>query len=237
MLRTVKYGETSVIATIFTEMFGIQSYLVNGVRVSAKKGTGKAALFQPVALLDLVVYHNELKQLQRLREYNWEHLYQHVFSDVRKNAVALFMIELLTRCLKQPEPNDVLFQFVEDALLHLDRGDDRVTANFPLFFALHLPYFFGFRISSRTGPGQEFLDLVEGSFSDTRPNHLQYLEGELVATAADILRVMHPDELGDIALHQAARRSLLGACELYYSLHVPDFGKLKTIPVLQTVLG
>ena len=32
VLRNVKYGETSLIVTIFTEMLGIQSYLVNGVR-------------------------------------------------------------------------------------------------------------------------------------------------------------------------------------------------------------
>ena len=101
VLRTVKYGETSVIVTIFTELFGVQSYLVNGVRTSTKKGTGKANLFQPAAILDLIVYHNELKQLQRIKEFKWSVIYQHIFSDVPKNAVALFMVELLTKCLKQ----------------------------------------------------------------------------------------------------------------------------------------
>ena len=38
VLRTVKYGETSVIVTILTELFGLQSYLVNGVRTSSGKG-------------------------------------------------------------------------------------------------------------------------------------------------------------------------------------------------------
>jgi DNA repair protein RecO (recombination protein O) len=102
VLRTVKYGETSVIVTIFTELFGIQSYLVNGVRTASKKGSGKANLFQPTSILDMVVYHNELKQLQRIKEFRWSFLYQHILSDVRKNAVALFTVELLTKCLKQP---------------------------------------------------------------------------------------------------------------------------------------
>ena len=73
VLRTVKYGETSVIVLVFTEKFGVQSYLVNGVRISSKKGSGKANLFQPSAILDMVVYHNELKQLNRVREFKWEH--------------------------------------------------------------------------------------------------------------------------------------------------------------------
>ena len=128
VLRTVKYGETSVIVSIFTEAFGLQSYLVNGVRVSSKKGSGKANLFQPTAILDLVVYHNELKQLQRIKEFKWAHIYSQILSDVKKNAVAVFMIELLAKCVKQPEANAELFQFTEDSFLHLDECEDAVMA-------------------------------------------------------------------------------------------------------------
>ncbi|MFL5772605.1 MAG: DNA repair protein RecO, partial [Flavisolibacter sp.] len=138
VLRTVKYGETSVVVTMFTELYGLQSYLVNGVRTTGKHGNTKAALFQPAAILELEAYHNELKNLQRLKEYRWAYLYQNILSDVTKNAVAMFMIELLTKCLKQPEGNNELFYFVEDALHHLDTATEKVTANFPLFFALHV---------------------------------------------------------------------------------------------------
>ena len=50
VLRTVKYGETSVIVTIMTELFGLQSYLINGVRSQSGKGGTKAGLFQPAAI-------------------------------------------------------------------------------------------------------------------------------------------------------------------------------------------
>ena len=147
VLRAVKYGETSLVLTMFTELFGMQSYIVNGVRTVSKKGSSKSVFFQPSALLDLVVYHNEFKNLQRIKEYKWSILYQYIFSDVRKNSVAVFIIELLTKCLKQPEANAALFYFAEDALIHLDKSSDTVAANFPLFFALHLAVFFGFRIN------------------------------------------------------------------------------------------
>src|SRR5919112_4260548 len=93
VLRTVKYGETSLIVTMFTELFGLQSYLVNGVRQASKKGGAKATFFQPASILELVAYHSDFNKLQRLREYKWDFLYQHILSDVRKNAVALFMVE------------------------------------------------------------------------------------------------------------------------------------------------
>ncbi|HYC39950.1 MAG TPA: DNA repair protein RecO [Chitinophagaceae bacterium] len=239
VLRTVKYGETSVIVTIFTELFGLQSYLVNGVRVSTKKGSGKASLFQPAALLDLVAYHNELKNLNRLREFRWSFLYRNVLTDVRKNAVALFMIELLTRCLKQPEPNADLFYFIEDCFIHLDESDESVTANFPLFFALHLTGFFGIPPApSRPGLLREAVfDLQEGVFSEQRPAHPHVIEGHAAQVTAELLQVRRPEELKQIRLNQELRRELLAAYQDYYSLHIQDFGVLKTLPVLREILN
>jgi DNA repair protein RecO (recombination protein O) len=237
VLRTVKYGETSLIVTIFTELFGIQSYLINGVRTSTKKGTGKANLFQPAAILDMVVYHNELKQLQRIKEFKWAHLYQHILSGVKKNAVALFMIELLTKCLKQPEANPDLFHFTEDALLHLDESKDSITANFPLFFALHLAVFFGFRIDDSYTENKLFLDLQEGNFTNERPSHPHFLEDKYAFTTSQLLKVMQPEELSGIRLNHDFRRNLLYAYEKYYALHIQDFGKLKTLPVLKEIMG
>lgn len=237
VLRTVKYGETSLVVTIFTELFGVQSYMVNGVRTSAKKGSGKANLFQPAAILDLVVYHNELKQLNRIKEFRWGYLYDHILSDVKKNAVALFMIELLTKCLKQPEANSDLFHFAEDAFIHLDKSTEMVSANFPLFFALHLPVFFGFRISDNYSLTNSFLDLQEGIFVYEQPHHPHFLEDKKAMVTSQLLKIMQPEELEDIQLNHDFRRQLLFAYETYYALHIHDFGTMKTLPVLREILG
>ena len=237
VLRTVKYGETSVIVNILTEMFGVQSYLVNGVRATTKKGTGKANLFQPAAILDLIVYHNQLRNLHRIKEFRWGYIYRHIFSDIKKNAVALFMVELLTKCLKQPEPNEDLFQFSEDAFLSLDQGTDTITANFPLFFALHLTGFFGFQISDDYSPTNCLLDLKEGVFVSERPNHPHFLEDKQSAVTAELLKTRQPAELEQIKLNHDFRRNLLFAYETYYGFHVPDFGTMKTLPVLKELLN
>ena len=237
ILRAVKYGETSLIVTIFTELFGVQSYIVNGVRTSTKKGTGKANLFQPTAILDLVVYYNELKHLNRIKEFKWHYLYKHIFSDVPKNAVALFMIELLTKCLKQPEANPELFEFCEDAFMHLDESNDAVMANFPLFFALHLPAFFGFRISDDYSEENSILDMQEGTFVSERPDHFHLLEVKKAEETSELIKIMQPEELEQIKLNHDFRRQLLFAYETYYALHIQDFGTMKTLPVLREILG
>lgn len=237
ILRTVRYGETSIIATVFTELFGIQSYIVNGVRVTSKKGAGRANLFQPGSILELVVYHNEMKNLQRIKEFKWAHIYEQIFFNVFRNSVALFMIELLQRTLKQPEPNPELFHFTEDAFLHLDRSKDGEVGNFPLYFALHLSGFYGFRFADKYTDRAIYLDLQEGEFVPERPPHNYYLDQEQSKIISDLLKVMQPSELSEIKLNQETRRKLLHAMETFYALHIQDFGTMKTLPVLEAVLS
>ena len=237
VLRTVKYGETSVIVTIFTELFGVRPYLVNGVRKSTKKGSGKANLFQPAAILDMIVYHNELKNLQRIREFRWGFLYSHILSDVKKNAVALFLIELLTKCLKQPEANPDLFQFTEDIFMHLDSSTENAAANLPLFFALHLTVFLGLRMNDNYSDSKTFLDLQEGGFVDEKPHHPYFVEDKEARITSHILKVMQPEELEDTMLNHEFRKSLLYVYEKYYALHIPDFGSLRSLPVLSELFS
>lgn len=237
ILRTVRYGETSIIASVFTELFGLQSYIVNGVRITSKKGLGRANLFQPGAILDMVVYHNELKNLQRLKEFKWAHVYDQIFFNVFRNSVALFMIELLQRSLKQPEPNPSLFYFTEDAFLHLDKASDAVAANFPLYFALQLSGFYGFRFDDRHSEKLVYLDLQEGEFVPDPPIHNYYLNEEHSRVISHLLKVMQPAELTEIKLNRDTRRTLLHAMETFYALHIQDFGSMKTLPVLEAVLS
>jgi len=237
VLKTVRYGETSIIAGIFTEMFGLQSYLINGVRITSKKGSGKANLLQPGAILDMVVYHNEFRNLQRVKEFKWGYLYENIFFNVFRNAVALFIVELLQRSVKQPEPNPPLFNFIEDAFIHLDKTSDGAAANFALYFAINLSGFYGFRIADKYSDTKNILDLMEGRFVEEKPNHLYYLENDYSRVISDLLKVMQPSELGQVKLNQETRRVLLHAFETFYALHIQDFGKMKTLPVLEAVLS
>jgi DNA repair protein RecO (recombination protein O) len=233
VLRTVKYGETSLVATVFTELFGLQVYMVKGVRSAKNK---KAGYFVSGAILDMVVYHHEHKNMQMIKEFSWAVLFRNVLSDVIKNSVALYMVELLHKCLKQPEQNTALFYFFEDALLALDEAPPSVAANFPLYFTLHLPHFFGFRIQDNYNENFPVLDLQEGCFEKNNPHHPHFIEGEEAAVVSHVLKAMQPHELADIKLNHQTRRKLLQQLQVYYALHIPDFGQMKTLAVLSEVL-
>lgn len=235
VLRNIKYGETSLVVTIFTEMFGIQTYMVNGVR-SSKKSASKANHFQPTAILDLVVYHSENKTIQRIKEFSWAILYSNLLSHVVNNSIASFMAELIQKCLKQPEPNADLYHFCEASFLELDRANKTVAANFALFFTLHLTHFFGFRMTDNFSSNNLVLDLQEGCFIDHQPVHSYFLDGKNAELTAQLLKVMQPNELEEFSLNRETRRNLLLRYLEYYALHIPDFGQMKTLVVLHEVL-
>ncbi len=235
VLRSIKYGETSLVVTIFTEMFGIQAYMVNGVRTS-KKSASKANHFQTAAVLDLVVYHSDSKSMQRIKEFSWSFLYDTLLSDVIRNSIASYMAELLQKCLKQPEPNPDLFYFCEESFLALDRSNRIVAANFALFFTLHLTHFFGFRMTDNFSSDNMVLDLQEGCFIDHQPTHPYFIDGKYAELTAQLLKVMQPHELEEFQLNREIRRILLLRYLEYYALHIPDLGQMKTLMVLHEVL-
>lgn len=235
VLRAVKYGESSLIVAIYTELFGMQSYIINGVRTSSARQPYRANLFQPATMLDLVVYHNDRANLQRIREFRWSVVYNDIYRNVHKNTVALFMTELLQKCLSQPEPNPDLYAFIEDVFVHLDSGDPLSTANFPLYFMTHLPQFFGFRIQDNFDDEHCILDLQEGGFVTGRPVHPNFVEGHLSEMTAQLLRTRHPAELDQLKISRDQRKLLLDAFVAFYNFHHAGFGNLKSLSVLHSL--
>jgi DNA repair protein RecO (recombination protein O) len=237
VLRTVKYGETSIIAAIYTELFGLQSYIVKGIRKAKKKGASEINYFQPAAILALEVPHNELKNLQFIKETQWAHLYGHIFFDVVKNAVAVYIVELLQHVVKQPEANTELFSFVEEALLLLDINNDTFAANLPLYFTIRLAEESGIRISGTYSEATPVLNLLDGRFEKDIPVHPHCLTGEMAELTSAFNTKISVEALANIHLNRNMRKELLHGYLQYLSLHLPDFGELRSVSVLQQVLS
>lgn len=235
VLRTVKYGETSIVASVFTELFGIQSYLVNGVRTSGR--SSKAHFFQPSSILDMEVYHNDLKNLQRIKDLKWSFVYKTILSDVIKNSIALYMVELLQKTLKQPEPNADLFSFCEDAFLQLDKATSEIAANFPIYFSLQLAPFFGIRLYDNYSDAQKFFNVHEGKFFDTASMSEHQVTSDISYLISQLLKAIHPYDLSEIKMNRNTRLTILKILEGYYTWHVSEFGSLKTLAVLSTIIA
>ena len=133
ILRSMKYGETSIIADVFTEQKGLRSYIISGVR--SAKARHSAGLLQIMSLVDMVAYHRDDKDLNRIKEIKAAYLYQNLPFNMVKSAVGQFMAELAQKTLHEPEQNQTLFDFLFHAFQSLDESTDPV-GNYHLQFML-----------------------------------------------------------------------------------------------------
>ena len=91
VLNTIKYGESSMVAHLLTDVAGRKSYMVQGIGKGSGRKGGKGALFQPMFLVDLVALESSHTQIDRIKEASLAMPLQSIPFDVRKSTVALFM--------------------------------------------------------------------------------------------------------------------------------------------------
>lgn len=214
VFRFTKYGDSSIIVTIFTELFGIQTYIVNGVR--SKSARGKIALFQPLTLLDLVVYYKENASIRRIKEVKCLHPYQTLYTDIRKSSLAMFINEMLNKTVKDETHAREIFEFLLNALILLDHQESMLE-NFHLLFLIKLSRFLGF--------GAHQAEEILG---------VRILDREEEAILTTLLTA---DFTTPVSITNTQRRNLLEAILRFYAVHIESLGEIKSVQVLKEVLA
>ena len=163
VLHTTKYGETSVIAKVFTRELGLCSYIIKGVRSTS--GRTKQNLLQPMCHLDMTVYNNPKKNLQYVKEMHPASHYG--FSgDSVKTALLFFMDEVLYKSLKEGEQNLPLFDYVVGELQSLS-AEDGALASFPISFLVRAARHLGIEPMDNYSHHEPLFNLKEGKFLPT----------------------------------------------------------------------
>ena len=229
-LHTLKYGETSVIATIYTEELGRQSYMVKGAR--GRKAKIKANLLQPLFLVEMEVANKPGRELQQLRELKSDFVYSSIPFDIMKNTQALFIAELLFRTLRHEEPDTRLFQFISNSLKLFDLNE-KGNANFTLFFLIELASFLGIDLKSQNINGNYF-DMQDVCFVATEPSHPLFLNTELTSCLKTFFSgsILQLDQI-EIANNQ--RRALFDKITQFFHLHIDGIGEIRSKKILQEI--
>lgn len=213
MFRFTKYGETSIIVNIFTGLFGLQSYIVNGVRSKTTKS--KIALYQPLTLLDLVVYFRENANIKRIKEVKCIHPYQTIHADVKKSVLAMFINEVLNKAVKEESHANDLCEFLIGSFITLDELQQNVE-NFHLIFLLKLSRFLGFG-------AYQVNEVLAGRMAD---EETEKILGNLIDSEYGTLTPMT----------NAQRREILDLILKFYRDHIETLGEMKSVQVLREIL-
>ncbi len=233
VFQSVNYSDTSLIVKIFTETLGLQSYMVKGARSAGSKQ--KTAYFQPLSLLDLVVYHKENRQINTIKEIRSAYAYKHIPFDIHKQTMLLFLNEILYKSVREEGANKALFSFIYNSLHWFDLEREEYL-NFHIFFLLQLTKYLGFYPKINSAPLHSgFFDLEEGIFVNVQPMHNYYISHhELEDFTAFLTQSI--EDVKKLPIGTVRRRKLLDILISYYQMHLPGMGNIKSLDVLTAVL-
>ncbi len=228
IFKVLKYSETSLILDIYTEEKGLKKYIISGVR--NKKSKLKTGVLQPISLVDLVAYFREDRDLHRIKEIKPAHIYQSIPFNLMKGTIALFMVELAQKTIREEEANADLFEFLYHQFLSLDEMPT-LNLDFHIHFMLELSGFLGFLPTKNWSEQIPFFDMREGLFVSADPLHPYALNKALSAKIGQLLKKKSPK------LSRKDRQLILNKLIDYYKIHVENFKGLNTHTVLKEVLG
>jgi DNA repair protein RecO (recombination protein O) len=233
VLNHTRYRETSAIVHIYTTVFGMQSYMVNGAY--GKKKKGNIVLMQPLNILDLEVYYHENKDIHRIKEFRLSTVLAHLPYSQTRRAQAFLLTEILGRVLRGEGANPHLFHFIEEAIGVLDSNQNGLE-NFHIWFLFQLTRFLGFQPHDNYSAEMAWFDLMEGCFVSGKPTHAYYLSEDL---SLRIHQLVHLDrtDLSAIAGNVNERRQLLDALVVFFELHQPGIGKIRSLSVLKDLFN
>ncbi len=231
VFSSIKYGDTSLIVKAFTLSDGLKTYLLKGV-LTSKKGKLKAAYFQPLTQLEIVANHKNKGTLESIREVKVDYPYATLHTDIFKNALTLFLAEMLGNCIFEEEQNQELFCFIEASLQWLDTHQE--ISNFHLYFLLRLTKYLGF-YPDTSNIDMPYFDVVEGEFvSSLSANFI--LEKENLLFFKRLLGINF-DSIQEIKMKKVDRQNLLKSIVLYFELHLQGFRKPKSLAILNEVFS
>jgi DNA repair protein RecO (recombination protein O) len=233
VFKTTDYGESSVVVQIYTEKFGLQAYMINGVK--KPKAKINANMIQPLHLLDLVVYHKENAGIQRISDLKNVPVLKSIPYDVIKSCLAIFLNEVLYKSIRQQSPDERLFDFVFNAVQWLDHQPSGL-ANFHLLFLVQLTRYLGFYPDRQNGGTADYFDMKNGVFIRYKPESFSYLSQPYTGYFHALLQCSF-EHMQDIQLTNEERRSLIPKILEYYALHIEGFGHIRSHEVLEEVLS
>jgi DNA repair protein RecO (recombination protein O) len=231
-LHAVKYSETSLIASIYTEHYGRQSFIINGVH--GKNSTVRAAVFQPLYLLDLEIYYKAGREIHRIKSARISLPYTSIPFDIRKSTQVLFLAEVLYKCLREEETNIELFDYLYHSLTLLDLTEAGIS-NFHIWFLFKLTRFLGFSPSREDAERCNFFDLQSARFVSHEPLHSQFTDKHLTALFIRLFNI-DSSSIENLDYTQHERRLVLEKLLEFYHIHLGNLGEFKSLEVLKEVL-
>lgn len=130
VLRTLDYGETSQIVTLFTRAKGKMAVLAKGAR---RTTSTFGSSLQPMAYTQIVFYYKPTRDLQILSESSHVEPFHAIRRSLEKISIGLQIVELVRALLEEEDAHPSVFNLIVHVLRRLNATDERANNLWPYF--------------------------------------------------------------------------------------------------------
>ncbi|MBF1509154.1 DNA repair protein RecO [Prevotella pallens] len=233
VLRSVRFGESSLIVDVLTKSSGRVSFMVHIPKTS--KGKIKKQYFQPMTLLDFEYDFRQRTNLQRIKDVRVSLPYSSIPIDPAKSCISLFLSEFIYYATRNEQENPTLFTYISTSLEWLDNAYEDF-ANFHLVFMMRLGKFLGFHPFLEDFTPGCFFDLRNGCFTLSMPLHTDFLNAADAGHLYNLMR-MNFDTMKLFKLSHDDRNRITEIVLRYYKLHLPNMPELQSFDILREVFA
>lgn len=228
VLSVIKYNDRRNIVHIYTDNHGIMSFLVPQGKTAAARM--RNAMFMPLSLLHFEAHMVPGRDLSTLHDVHRTHVLSHLYTNPFKNAIALFISELLSHTIQEREQNSGLFRYIATSIRLLD-GMHEGLANFHICFLFHLGAFLGIEPDLESYRENYWFDMNEGVFT-SHPRAGSHNLNPEEAKVIVLLSRMSFSNLHLFRFNRLDRNRMLDLMISYYRLHNSTIGTLKSPAIL-----
>ncbi|MBR5685244.1 MAG: DNA repair protein RecO [Muribaculaceae bacterium] len=229
VLNTIRYSDKHNIVHIYTDGRGLMSFAVPQGKTHAARM--RNALLMPLSLIDMEAGLRSGRDLAFMRDAQRNYPLSTIYSDPVKNAIALFISELLVHVIQEPEGNEPLFKYIEQSVQLLERMSGQVS-NFHICFLYHLGGHLGIQPNLDNYRQGCWFDMTDGVFVPAAVRGHAMLQPQ-EAQVIHLLSRMTFANMSVFRFNREERNRMLDVIINYYRLHNAAIGTLRSPDILK----
>lgn len=222
ILNRISYGDSSFIVTVYTLEKGIQKFIFQG----AKK---KKVPIYPLLIAEITYYKRPDSELGKLTAVEAKNHLQELSFDPIKSVISFFIADVLLKCLKHEYEDSELYFFLESFIQAINEADD--LSHFPIHFLTEFSKHLGI-CPNVLDENPRYFNLIDGELSNQKPIGDIYSTDEIATIIYDCIE----NQITAQKFSKLIRKDALEAMIRYYQMHIPQFGDLTTLAIIDDIL-
>ena len=228
VFKNFKYGEDSLICKCFTEEHGLLSFFLKGINKKSKS-TVKKSQFELLSNLSVIYNYKQNTNFKFFKEVKINYMYKDIPFNIHKNAISIFISEILINSIKNEGPDKSLFFFLEKSLIFLDSS--KKVNNFIIIFLLNLTKYLGFYPNIKSYGN--YFNLYNGVFENNKS--VDYSIDEFNSIIIKKFLGMNFEQSEELQINKKTRSEIIITLIKYFEAHSHGFKKPKSLDILYEI--